>query len=316
MYSLASVNSLWHTRRVPCHEVSVTPAPRTDRSWALFPHGLLVFERKDPTGPSRMLISRAEPCTEPTCPCRDIGLRAVVIDVGDDFSPDALSETLRAKLAGPGAMNARLDIDLGTIEPDDYEGRVPLSADWATYAQSRVDGELLDRLYEQWLRAKNMTSAPKTDWEPRGPGDFVGWNEAHPADRADLYLDGDKLFVAEERYCVNPTCTCNEAMVAFSPTTRGSPNVGALRVRIPTLEIVERDVHFKRATLLDRLWNAFSARHRHLAQRLAERNKQMLDLASVHAQQRRPVTPAAGSVGKNQLCPCGSGKKYKRCCGL
>ena len=22
-----------------------------------------------------------------------------------------------------------------------------------------------------------------------------------------------------------------------------------------------------------------------------------------------------GAVGKNALCPCGSGKKYKRCCG-
>jgi hypothetical protein len=295
---------------------AVIPAPPTDRSWALFPHGLLVFERPDPAGPSRLLISRIESCTAPTCACRDVGLRAVTLDVGDDFSPDALSETLRARLESPDAMNARLAIDLGTVEPDDYEGRVPLSADWATYAQSQVDGELLDLLHAQWLRAKGMAPAPKTDWEPRDPADLVGWNEAHPADRRDLYLDDDKLFVAQELYCVNPTCTCNEAMVAFSPTTRGSPDVGALRVRIPTLEIVERDVHSKRATLLDRLWNAFSARHRHLSERLAERNKQMLDLASTHAQPRRPATRAVGAVGRNQPCPCGSGKKYKRCCGL
>jgi hypothetical protein len=295
---------------------AVIPAPPTDRSWALFPHGLLVFERPDPAGPSRLLISRIESCTAPKCACRDVGLRAVTLDVGDDFSPDALSETLRARLESPDAMNARLAIDLGTVEPDDYEGRVPLSADWATYAQSQVDGELLDLLHAQWLRAKGMAPAPKTDWEPRDPADLVGWNEAHPADRRDLYLDDDKLFVAQELYCVNPTCTCNEAMVAFSPTTRGSPDVGALRVRIPTLEIVERDVHSKRATLLDRLWNAFSARHRHLSERLAERNKQMLDLASTHAQPRRPATRAAGAVGRNQPCPCGSGKKYKRCCGL
>ena len=263
-----------------------------------------------------MLISRVESCTAPECACRDVGLRAVTLDVGDDFSPDALSETLRARLDSPDAMNARLDIDLGTLEPDDYEGRRPLSADWATYAQSQVDGELLDLLHAQWLRAKAMAPVPKTNWEPRDPGDFVGWNEAHPADRRDLYLDDNKLFVAEELYWVNSTCTCNEALVAFSPTTRGSPDVGALRVRMPTLEIVERDVHFKRAALLDRLWTAFSARHRHLSERLAERNRQMLDLASTHAQPRGPTTRAAGGVGRNQPCPCGSGKKYKRCCGL
>jgi hypothetical protein len=282
----------------------------------LFPHELLVFERADPAGPPRLLISRVESCTVLECVCRDVGLRAVTLDVGDDFSPDALSETLRARLDSPDAMNARLDIDLGTVEPDDYEGRVPLSVDWATYAQSQVDGELLDLLHAQWLRTKGMAPAPKADWEPRDPGDLVGWNEAHPVDRRDLYVENDKLFVAEELYCVNPTCTCNEARVAFSPTTRGSPAVGALRVRIPTLEIVERDVHFKRAVLLDRLWNAFSARHRHLSERLADRNKQMLELASIHAPPHRPETRAAGGVGRNQPCPCGSGKKYKRCCGL
>ena len=32
----------------------------------------------------------------------------------------------------------------------------------------------------------------------------------------------------------------------------------------------------------------------------------------------RPTPPAAphGKVGRNEQCPCGSGRKYKRCCGL
>jgi preprotein translocase subunit SecA len=30
----------------------------------------------------------------------------------------------------------------------------------------------------------------------------------------------------------------------------------------------------------------------------------------------KPLTvKGKGAVGKNALCPCGSGKKYKRCCG-
>ncbi|MGH6777570.1 MAG: SEC-C metal-binding domain-containing protein, partial [Bradyrhizobium sp.] len=28
-----------------------------------------------------------------------------------------------------------------------------------------------------------------------------------------------------------------------------------------------------------------------------------------------PLTPQ-GKVGRNDPCPCGSGQKYKRCCGL
>ncbi|WP_374700773.1 SEC-C metal-binding domain-containing protein [Aureimonas sp. D3] len=26
--------------------------------------------------------------------------------------------------------------------------------------------------------------------------------------------------------------------------------------------------------------------------------------------------PSFGEVGRNDPCPCGSGKKYKKCCGL
>ena len=29
----------------------------------------------------------------------------------------------------------------------------------------------------------------------------------------------------------------------------------------------------------------------------------------------RPTTPSGQKVGRNAPCPCGSGKKYKRCCG-
>jgi preprotein translocase subunit SecA len=37
-----------------------------------------------------------------------------------------------------------------------------------------------------------------------------------------------------------------------------------------------------------------------------------LDNASVKA---KPVVNKDKKVGRNDLCPCGSGKKYKKCCG-
>jgi uncharacterized protein YchJ len=30
----------------------------------------------------------------------------------------------------------------------------------------------------------------------------------------------------------------------------------------------------------------------------------------------RPVVRAEEKVGRNDPCPCGSGKKYKKCCGI
>jgi uncharacterized protein YecA (UPF0149 family) len=30
---------------------------------------------------------------------------------------------------------------------------------------------------------------------------------------------------------------------------------------------------------------------------------------------RQPVSAGSAKVGRNQLCPCGSGRKYKKCHG-
>ena len=37
--------------------------------------------------------------------------------------------------------------------------------------------------------------------------------------------------------------------------------------------------------------------------------------AAVRRSQREPYERADPKVGRNDPCPCGSGKKYKRCCG-
>lgn len=293
-------------------------ASRSGRSWELFPHGLLVFERAlGPSGPFRILISRVEACTERECACRDVTLKAASLDLGTGFSSAQLTlESLRSMLDGPQAMEARLDIDLGRVEPDDYEGRTPLSAEWVDYVQSQVDGELLDLLHERWLRAKGVTAAPSADWPPREPGALVGWDEAHPDDRQDLYLDGDTVVAAEDLYCVKPSCTCGEVRLVFAPLTRGAPPIGSVRVRLHTGDVIESESKPAKRAALDRLWNAFRARHR-VAARIDKRQQQMIELARMRSQTQTP-TPAARTttkgVGRNDLCPCGSGKKYKRCC--
>ena len=35
----------------------------------------------------------------------------------------------------------------------------------------------------------------------------------------------------------------------------------------------------------------------------------------VQAAQEKPKTATGEKVGRNDPCPCGSGKKYKKCCG-
>ena len=39
------------------------------------------------------------------------------------------------------------------------------------------------------------------------------------------------------------------------------------------------------------------------------------DAGSVEGQVTQPVQRQGPKVGRNEKCPCGSGKKYKQCCG-
>jgi uncharacterized protein len=48
---------------------------------------------------------------------------------------------------------------------------------------------------------------------------------------------------------------------------------------------------------------------------LATSVKQERHQAALQMQTRRPAPPPPGKINRNDPCPCGSGKKYKKCCG-
>ena len=45
------------------------------------------------------------------------------------------------------------------------------------------------------------------------------------------------------------------------------------------------------------------------------RKQQPMELRHGQPQDKKPVTREGDKIGRNAPCPCGSGKKYKRCCG-
>jgi preprotein translocase subunit SecA len=47
----------------------------------------------------------------------------------------------------------------------------------------------------------------------------------------------------------------------------------------------------------------------------ARRQQQPMQLSRGESQEKKPVTREGDKIGRNALCPCGSGKKHKKCCG-
>jgi len=70
---------------------------------------------------------------------------------------------------------------------------------------------------------------------------------------------------------------------------------------------------------LGRIWAGQSAEHEELAPSIAkfeqQREAALEGLKQQTADRPKPIVRAQARVGRNDPCPCGSGKKYKKCCG-
>jgi hypothetical protein len=289
-------------------------------SWQLFPNDLLVFERVlGPNGPSRVLMCFPEFCTHSGCTCREVTLKAVTLEFA--ASPDNYEE-LRRLIDEAEAKFFQIDLDASLVDRVRGEDpRPPLDDEWLVFLRDHVDGDLLDRLHERWIRAKGIKETRgwrSIDWSKRDPHEMVIWEEMFPEDRVDHFLVGDRVFFASEHYCRKPACACGEARVGFTEIDVGGKwrDRGSIRVALPSGTPRGRDVSRRDAVLVDALWAAYAKRHR-VGTRLTDRNQHIQRIAPLLS--AAPAAPATPSpvlrVGRNDLCPCGSGKKFKRCCG-
>ena len=132
-------------------------------------------------------------------------------------------------------------------------------------------------------------------------------------------LGGQELVVHDE-YCLAGRCRCsNVDLELFRPEDvedQEAPPVGWLLVDARTgrrMVSVDRD---RRLGPELRGWRGLRRSHPELLPALRRRREVLHTLYrnSWAAKEGVPATPAR-KVGRNEPCPCGSGKKYKRCCG-
>jgi hypothetical protein len=122
--------------------------------------------------------------------------------------------------------------------------------------------------------------------------------------------DGERYW-AVDLYCRNPDCTCTSSVINFySLDDEELRLLGEVVV-----DCAERDIEFEPSNeavekIFDTLWKAseYALRARH-----AEAHEAVRRFASRAAPAPQP-NALVGRVSRNDACPCGSGKKYKRCC--
>jgi hypothetical protein len=180
-----------------------------------------------------------------------------------------------------------------------------------------------------------------------GDGTMVGYREIFPwAESLKFTREGGEWFV-DDQHCVRPGCGCTETGLAFFRASQGDTRSaeplrcaaflffdycgGKLTVQeqppgCPDPAGLLQALQAANPRLIETL------RHRHghlkqLGRRLMPRKRRRrrhpfsyLTDDAPKVNEPLPVAPASSArtapkTGRNDPCPCGSGKKFKKCCG-
>lgn len=137
----------------------------------------------------------------------------------------------------------------------------------------------------------------------------------------------EKEFALLDLYCINSECRCTKAMFSFATSEKEFFSF-RYDYRNRDIEIpseCEGDISMAEAfQVVENLNARFPGFDKYI-----ENRNQVLRALNAADLKKRPLAkpaffeppvhisfpPIVTSVGRNALCPCGSGKKYKRCCG-
>jgi hypothetical protein len=262
-------------------------------------------------------------CGNPMCSCRDATVdiyntddRLMFVDLLDDGVRQHI-KPVEGRAPCPD-RHARIfvDVDGGDIEADSKEKP---DAGLVQWARQQIDGPLLALLQRRLASAKKHGSADLVlDFDPQvwSPGDFLPHLVVHPTGDVTIEHDGDRYLV-DDQHCVEPGCDCGTVIVDFHlihEETKSSTRIGTAWLDLDGSRPLELEpAEPADAARLQAVHDAFRSGPAGTDANLADRHRRMHALGREIHRRAKPPPPAA-KVGRNDPCPCGSGKKYKKCC--
>jgi hypothetical protein len=285
---------------------------RAELSRQLEHDDLLVFWRSRASGAREGLVGAVDLCPHPECICSVVRLDCKFVDE-TLRELRAEREVVRFVVAGreppPSTGLARIVLDYETgaayVETADAAGRAEEMLAWI---QQEADGELLDALHARSSRARGLDSRMRELPEIPEPGEMVFWSDVYPGAREDRYVVGGKSYLLGEMFCVEEGCECEDVRFVVWDVTDGEYGEDVGSWLIDTDGGIEWTLSAASKETLHEIWAAYQRRHR-ATDRLGMHRA---DVRAAVAEARRA---RAVKIGRNERCPCGSGKKYKKCCG-
>jgi len=148
----------------------------------------------------------------------------------------------------------------------------------------------------------------------------IGYKEILPFAKDLIIKMGEDSLIVDEQYCLNPSCSCIHAYLTFIPVQNNQivEDKGISGIRVDYINKTwEKEDAPKDTLLLPELRSAleeaepdiYNVLHKHHAELRRLYRKYRIDKNSALG-----PSNITARIGRNGPCPCGSGKKYKKCC--
>ncbi len=202
------------------------------------------------------------------------------------------------------------------------------------------DWELLERQYFIF-KASNTVHADLDKLEPVFPiydveknSILIGYEEVLPFHPIISFSVGDIRYFARDLYCVNRHCHCNQVHLSICPDDEswdmdrdgllaalnlktGKYNVeeqNGLARGVKTREVVQSILQAIPIEELNKRYQRMRRWYQSHFDRIQVQGRLIDVVRGKPALSLVPEDVSVPSVGRNDPCPCGSGKKYKKCC--
>ncbi len=272
---------------------------------------------------------RISQCSNPMCDCNSVTFSLVEEILGDEDEETQDSYT----------KSRRLDIH---VNPDSWqEISVPERSpeDAVIVKEFLRDYPLAERLYFQEYARKNEKIRRRLREFRLNPRDveesrLISWNtvasdvrsisEGGRAYSHRIDLDGQE-FLIDDLYCPNPNCDCGDFSLNFFAYTpsRTADDKGSVDACLTAQVSLDGKVKLVERIacslgIADEAMAAWQEEHGSELEMFRQRYKCMKEIGrrSAPPPQTSRSIPSSKHPGRNEPCPCGSGKKYKKCCGM
>jgi hypothetical protein len=267
-------------------------------------------------------------CDNPEC--RYLHIQAIAIDERFKemrFKGEKFIYTLESdgnkKVEPPPNQRLTASVHIDSSKVSISEGTPQEKQDQELFAwlTKEIKGNLFEAMKRRWRMAKkvNRDQWRKMDWSWWEDGLMVGWDEVFPDDLDFVFYFSGKRYWVRDLYCINPRCPCKDVALSITEIKgeKQYKEYGVVSIDLKRFRVLDIQAIGTSSEELMRFWRIFQ-KESGIKRNLKTRQKEMKiignEIDRLSSKNKSQGLRSSLKVGRNEPCPCGSGKKYKKCC--